>query len=106
MIIVNTDPSAKSSKHWILLYFDARGCAKIFDSLGNESYHSSIKKFIQRHSTHYMHAVHEFSPKALHSVDIIVSIMLILDVRGCLRKKIVHTMPSPQWIKIMYSHSI
>ena len=91
MIIVNTDPSTKSGKHWILLYFDAQECAKIFDSLGNDvaSYHSSIKKSIQRHSTHYMQAVHDrIQPKAPHSVDIIVSIMLILDVRGCLCKKL------------------
>ena len=45
MIIVNTDPSTKSGKHWILLYFDTQGHAAIFDSLGNDvaSYHSSIK---------------------------------------------------------------
>ena len=34
MIIVNTDHSTKSGTHWILLYFDAWGCAKIFDSPG------------------------------------------------------------------------
>ena len=45
MIIVNTDPSTKSGKHWILLYFDAQGHAEIFDSMGNDVafYHSSIK---------------------------------------------------------------
>ena len=60
MIIVNIDPSTKSGKHWILLYFDAEGHAENFDSLGNDvaSYHSTV--------------------------DIIVCIMLILDVRGCL----------------------
>ena len=94
MIIVNTDPSTKSGKHWILLYFDAREHAEIFDSLGNDvaSYHSSIKKL--KHSSGdilliiCMQFMTEFSPKALHSVDIIVSIMLILDVRGCLHKKL------------------
>ena len=45
MIIVNTDPSTKTGKHWILLYFSQRWRAEIFDSLGNDvtSYHSSIK---------------------------------------------------------------
>ena len=45
MVIVNMDPSTKSGKHWILLYFDAQGPAKILDSLGNDvaSHHSSIK---------------------------------------------------------------
>ena len=35
----------------------------------------------------------EFNPKAAHSVDIIVCI------EGMSAQKIVHTMPSPQWIK-------
>ena len=30
MIIVNTDPSIKSGKHWILLYFDAWGACRNF----------------------------------------------------------------------------
>ena len=102
MIIVNTDPSTKSGKHWILLYFDAQGRAKIFDSLGNDvaSYHSSIKKFIQRHSTHYMHAVHDrIQPKGTALCGIIVSIMLVLDMRGCLHKKLYILCLPPQWIK-------
>ena len=91
MIIVNTDPSTKSGKHWILLYFDAQGCAKIFESLGNDvaSYHSSIKNSSRDILLIIcMQFMTEFNPKAPHSVDIIVCILLILDVRGCLHKKL------------------
>ena len=90
MIIVNTDPSTKSGKHWILLYFDARGCVKIFDSLGNDvaSYHSPINSSRDILLIICMQFMTKFSPKVPHSVDIIVSIMLILDVRGCLHKKL------------------
>ena len=49
-----------------------------------------------------MHFITEFNPKGQHYVDIIVCIMLILDVNGCLQKKIAHTMPSPQWIKNVF----
>ena len=91
MIIVNTDPSTKSGKHWILLYFDAQGHAEIFDSLGNDvaSYHSSIKKFIQRHYTHYMHAVHDrIQPKGTTLCGHYCLYYAYLDVRGCLCKKL------------------
>ena len=91
MIIVNTDPSTKSGKHWILLYFDAQEHAKIFDSLGNDV--ASYIPLLKNSSRDILHIIcmqfmTEFSPKAPHSVDIIVSIMLILDVRGCLCKKL------------------
>ena len=91
MITVNTDPSTKTGKHWILLYFTQRQRVEIFDSLGNDvtSYHSSIKKIIKRHSTHYVYQfITEFNPKGQHSVDIIVCIMLLLDVKGCLQKEL------------------
>ena len=109
MIIVNTDPSTKSGKHWILLYFDAWGHAKIFNSLGNDvaSYHSSIKNSSRDILLIMcMQFMTEFSPKALHSVDLIVSIMLILDVKGCLCKKNCTYYAFPTMDKIMYSHSI
>ena len=91
MIIVNTDPSIKSGKHWILLYFDTQGHAKIF-TLWVMMWHLTIS--LLKNSSRdillviCMQFMTEFSPKAPHSVDIIVSIMLILDVRGCLRKKL------------------
>ena len=61
----------------------------MFDSLGNDvtSYHSSIKNssrdilFIM-----CMQFIIEFNLKGQHSVDIIICIMLILDVKGCLQK--------------------
>ena len=99
MIIVNTDPSAKSGKHWILLYFDAWGHAKIFDSLGNDvaSYHSSIKKFIQRRSIHYMHAVHDrIQPKGTTLCGHYCLSYAYSRCEGMSAQKIVHTMPSPQ----------
>ena len=102
MIIVNTDPSTKGGKHWILLYFDTWGCAKIFDSLGNDvaSYHSSITKFIQRHSTHYMHAVHDrIQPKGNALCGHYCLYYAYSRCEGMSAQKIVHTMPSPQWIK-------
>ena len=102
MIIVNTDPSTKSGKHWILLYFDAQGCAEMFDSLGNDvaSYHSSIKKFIQRHSTHYMHAVHDrIQPKGTTLCGHYCLYYAYSRYEGMSAQKIVHTMPFPQWIK-------
>ena len=91
MIIVNTDPSTKSGKHWILLYFDARGLLK-FLTLWVMMWHLTIP--LLKNSSRdilliiCMQFMIEFSPKAPHSVDIIVSIMLILDVRGCLHKKL------------------
>ena len=91
MIIVNTDPSTKSGKHWILLYFDAQGHAK-FLTLWVMMWHLTIP--LLKNSSRdillviCMQFMTEFSPKAPHSVDIIVSIMFILDVRGCLRKKL------------------
>ena len=102
MIVVNTDPSTKSGKYWILLYFDAQGHAKIFDSLGNDvaSSHSSIKKFIQRYSTHYMHAVHDrIQPKDTALCGHYCLYYAYSRCEGMSVQKIVHTMPSPQWIK-------
>ena len=91
MIIVNKDPSTKTGKHWILLYFTGRWRAEIFDSLGNDvtSYHSSIKINSSRDILLIMcmQFITEFNPKGQHSVDIVVCIMLILDVKGCLQKK-------------------
>ena len=90
MIIVNTDPSTKSGKHWILLYFDAWGMPK-FLTLWVMMWHLAIP--LLKNSSRdilliiCMQFMTEFNPKAPHSVDIIVCIMLILDVRGCLRKK-------------------
>ena len=98
----HTDPSTKSGKHWILLYFDAQGHAEIFDSLGNDvaSYHSSIKKFIQRHSTHYMHVVHDrIQPKGTALCGHYCLYYAYSRCEGMSAQKIVHTMPSPQWIK-------
>ena len=109
MIIVNTDPSIKTGKHWILLYFTQRQRAEIFDSLGNDvtSYHSSIKKFIKRHSTHYVHAVHHrIQPKRTALCRHYCLYYAYSRCEGMSAKIIVHTMPSPQWIKKMYSHTI
>ena len=44
MIIVNTDPSTKSGKHWILLYVDARGVPK-FLTLWVMMWHLTIPLF-------------------------------------------------------------
>ena len=98
MIIVNTDPSTKSRKHWILLYFDAQEHAKIFDSLGNDvaSYHSSIKIIIQRHSTHYMHAVHDrIQPKGTTLCGHHCLYYAYSKCEGMSGQRFVHTMSFP-----------
>ena len=62
---------------------------EIFDSLGNDvtSYHSSIKTSSRDILLIMcMQFITEFNQKGQHSVDIIVCIMLILDVKGCLQK--------------------
>ena len=108
MIIVNTDPSTKTGKQWILLYLTQRQRAEIFDSLGNDvtSYHSSTKNS-SRDILLIMckHFVTEFNPKGQHSEDIIVCIMLILDVRGCLQKRL-YILCLPPMDKKMYFHTI
>ena len=90
MIIVNTDPSTKTGKHWILLYFTQRQRGEIFYSLGNDvtSYHSSKKSSRDILLIKCMQFTTEFNPKGQHSVDIIVCIMLILDMKECLQKNL------------------
>ena len=54
--IVNTDPSYKKEKHWLLIYFNDNGVVEFFDSLGYDInyYHSSIKRFVNGFSDKYM----------------------------------------------------
>ena len=110
MIIVNTDPSTKTGKHWILLYFTRRQRAEIFDSLGNDvtSYRSSKKKFIKRHSTHHVYAVgHRIQPKGTALCGHYCLYYAYSRCEGMSAKKnCTYYASPPPMDKKMYSHTI
>ena len=50
LILVNTDPSYKPGKHWLLFFRDGNGAMEIFDSLGQDlrNFNFQIRHFAQK----------------------------------------------------------
>lgn len=52
LLICNTDPSYKKGTHWLAFYFDNKGKAEMFDSLGKQltDYATDIEQFVAQFS--------------------------------------------------------
>lgn len=55
LIIINTDVSSQSGKHWQAMFFTTKRnqrCCTFFDSFGRKPFNVFIKKFIRENSDH------------------------------------------------------
>lgn len=56
-LIVNTDPSYRSGKHWVCIYLPKKGPTEFFDSLGRspEYYHPDFRRVLITNGPTYLH---------------------------------------------------
>ena len=100
MIVVNTDPSHKPGKHWLLFYRDSNAM-EMYDSLGKnvDEMEMPIRRFVHRFNETVMFLNHRFQPKKTALCGHYCLYFAYLRCNNQSMAQIVNEMPSPMWIE-------
>lgn len=100
LIIVNTDPSHKPGKHW-LLFFRNNETVEMFDSLGRnlDSYNKEIKTFVDKFFKTVKFTTFRIQPLNTSLCGHYCLYYAYMRCNGKEMDSIIREMPSPQWIK-------
>lgn len=100
MIIVNTDPSYKPGKHWLLFYSD-RNTIEMFDSLGRDitEYPHEITDFVNKFSHVLKYVNDRLQPVNSSLCGHYCLYYAYHRCNGDTMQNIIHDMHSPDWIR-------
>lgn len=100
MIMVNTDPSYKPGKHW-LVFFRNEDTMEMFDSLGNDltEMNPIIKTFAHKFNETVKYVSHRIQPKNTALCGHYCLYYAYLRCHGETMNDIVSQMPTPNWIR-------
>lgn len=102
LIIVNTDPSYKPGKHWLLFHFNTDGkSVDFFDSLGKmpQDYPKEIKHFLQRWCESIYCVPHRIQPVGSVLCGHYCLYYAYCKGLGESMDEILNHLPSPTWIR-------
>lgn len=102
LIIVNTDPSDKPGKHWLLFFFDRQTkTMEMFDSLGRtvEQYSQSIQDYVAVRALKIKYVTERMQPPNSPLCGHYCLYYAYVRCSGQYMENIIKEMPSAEWIK-------
>ena len=80
--VINTDPDHRPGEHWVGVWFNGKGGAEYFDSLGLPPLHQDIKKFINKNSFAYSRNRRPVQPLLSYTCGLYVIYFILMKSRG------------------------